>query len=504
MTTTPDRDPETRPAPSAEAMRTLGDMDPDLFRHYGYQVVDRIAAYLAHPERVNVLAQIRPGDVAREVAPGPPERPESMDEILADYDRFIVPGTTHWNHPGFFAYFGITGSGPGILGEMLAAALNVNAMLWRSGPAQTELEDAALGWLLQLLGLPDSFDGTITDTASSSTMYALAAARERAAELAIRERGMAGRDDLPVLRVYCSEEAHSSVDKAVITLGMGLENVVRLPTDDAFRMDTGALEAAIAADRAAGYRPLAVVPTVGTTGVTAVDPVPAIADICEREGLWLHVDAAYGGSAAAVPEMRWVLDGVERADSVVVNPHKWLFTPIDCSALFTRHPDVLRRAFSLTPEYLRTEEQDRVKNLMDYGVSLGRRFRALKLWFVMRWFGTQGIADRLREHLRLAQELAGWIDADDAWDRLAPVPFSVVAFRHHPEGMDDEGELERHNAAILDRVNGSGEVFLSHTKVRGVYAIRIAIGNLRTTEMHVMRAWELLRAAADAVLDRSS
>ncbi len=492
---------DERATPSPDATKTLGDMDPDMFRHYGYQVVDRIADYLARPDRYDVLPGIEPGDVAAQVADHPPERPESMDAILADYDRFIVPGTTHWNHPGFFAYFGITGSGPGILGEMLAAALNVNAMVWRSGPAQTELEDEVLGWLLQLLGLPDDFDGTITDTASSSTLYALAAAREAAEELAIRERGMAGRDDLPPLRVYCSEEAHSSVDKAVITLGMGLENVVRVATDDEFRMDPGALETAIAADRAAGMRPLAIVPTVGTTGVTAVDPVDALADIAEREGLWLHVDAAYGGSAGAVPELRWVLDGVERADSVVVNPHKWLFTPIDCSALYTRHPDVLRRAFSLTPEYLRTAEEGRVKNLMDYGVSLGRRFRALKLWFVMRWFGTLGIADRIREHCALARRLAGWIDEDDAWDRLAPVPFSVVAFRHHPDGMDDEAALERHNTAILDRVNGTGEVFLSHTKVRGRYAIRVAIGNLRTTELHVMRAWTLLREAADAVMD---
>lgn len=488
--------------PSAEAVRTLGDMDPDMFRHYGYQVVDRIAEYLAHPERVDVLAKIEPGDVAREVADAPPQRPESMDAILADYDRFIVPGTTHWNHPGFMAYFGTTGSGPGILGEMLAAALNINAMVWRSGPAQTELEDAALGWLLQLLGLPDSFDGTITDTASSSTLYALAAAREQADELAIRERGMAGRSDLPQLRVYCSEEAHSSVDKAVITLGMGLENVVRVATDEEFRMDPAALEAALERDRAAGYRPLAVVPTVGTTGVTAVDPVPAIADICQRDGLWMHVDAAYGGVAATVPQMRWVLDGVERADSLVVNPHKWLFTPLDCSALYTRHPDILRRAFSLTPEYLRTAEEGRAKNLMDYGISLGRRFRALKLWFVMRWFGAQGIADRVQEHCNLAQKLAGWVDDDDDWERLAPVPFSVVAFRHHPGDMDDEDELERHNAAVLDRVNASGQVFLSHTKVRGRYAIRVAIGNLRTSEMHVMRAWELLCQAAGSAMER--
>ncbi|MEJ2185149.1 MAG: pyridoxal-dependent decarboxylase [Gemmatimonadota bacterium] len=472
------------------------DMTPEEFRRHGYAVVDRIAEYLAHPERWNVMAQIQPGDVAREIPGAPPADAQPMDDILADYDRIIVPGTTHWNHPGFFAYFGITASGPGILGEMLAASLNVNAMLWRSGPAETELEDTVLDWLRQILGLPEGLDGTINDTASSSTLYALAAARERAEDLGIRQQGLAGRDDVPPLRVYCSEEAHSSVDKAVITLGLGLDNVVRLPSDAEFRMVPELLQRAIDQDRQQGRRPLAVVATVGTTGVTAVDPVPEIADICQREGLWLHVDAAYGGSAAAIPEMRWVLDGCDRADSLVVNPHKWMFTPIDCSALFTRHPELLRRAFSLTPEYLKTAEQDRVKNLMDYGVSLGRRFRALKLWFVLRYFGADGISDRLREHLRMAKQLEGWVDGADDWERLAPVHFSVVAFRYRPADIDDEQELDRLNAAILDHVNATGEVFMSHTKVRDHYAIRIAIGNLRTTEAHVRRAWELLGEAA--------
>ena len=473
------------------------DMDPRAFREHGRAVIDRIADYLAHPENFDVLPDLRPGDVRTALPEEAPERPEPFEAILADYDRLIVPATTHWNHPGFFAYFGITASGPGILGEALAAALNVNAMLWRSGPAQTELEEVTLGWLRRMIGLPDSFHGVINDTASSSTMYALAAARE-AAGLDIRERGLAGRADVPVLRVYCSEEAHSSVDKAVIALGMGAENVVRLPTDEAFRMAPEALRRAIRQDRARGFRPLAVVATVGTTGVTAVDPVPAIADICHREDLWLHVDAAYGGSAAVVPELRHVLDGCDRADSLVVNPHKWLFTPIDCSAAYTRHPGVLRQAFSLTPEYLRTAETD-VTNLMDYGVSLGRRFRALKLWFVLRYFGREGVAEAIREHVRLARLFAGWVDDDADFRRLAPVELSVVAFRYHPEGETDEARLDRLNEEILAAVNASGEVFLSHTRVRGRYAIRIAIGNLRSREEHVRRAWELLRESARAV-----
>jgi aromatic-L-amino-acid/L-tryptophan decarboxylase len=475
--------------------RMARDMDGTELRDHGRAVLDRIAAYLDHPENFAVLPRLRPGDVKAALPAAAPEAPEPFDVILSDYDRLILPNTTHWNHPGFFAYFAITASGPGILGEALAATLNVNAMLWRSGPAQTELEEVVLGWLRGMLGLPASFHGVINDTASSSTLYALAAARE-AAGLDVRARGLAGRAEVPALRVYCSEEAHSSVDKAAITLGLGAENVVHIATDDAFRMDADTLLAAIREDRARGYRPLAVVATVGTTGVTAIDPVPAIAGICEREGLWLHVDAAYGGSAAVVPELRHVLAGCDRADSLVVNPHKWMFTPIDCSAAYTRHPAVLRQAFSLTPEYLKTTESD-VTNLMDYGVSLGRRFRALKLWFVLRYFGRQGIADALREHVRLAQRFAGWVDEAPDFERLAPSPFSVVVFRYRP-GPDtlDEARLDALNERLLERVNESGEVFLSHTRVRGRYALRLAIGNLRTRETHVRRAWELVTEAA--------
>ncbi|HEX7119913.1 MAG TPA: pyridoxal-dependent decarboxylase [Longimicrobiales bacterium] len=483
-----------RDAPDAGQVG-LGDMDPEAFRRYGHAVIDWIAEYLAHPERWPVLPHVAPGDVRAALPAEPPAHPEPMPELLADFDRLIAPATTHWNHPGFMAYFAITGSGPGILGELLAAALNANAMLWRTGPAATELEEVALDWLRQLLGLPTGFEGTINDTASSSTLYALAAAREAAAELRIRQEGLAGRPELPRLRIYSSAEAHSSVDKAAITLGLGLEGSVRVATDGEHRMDVEALERAIAEDRERGFRPLAVVATVGTTSTTAIDPVPAIAAVCEREGVWLHVDASYGGALAVVPERRAVLAGCERADSIVVNPHKWLFTPIDCSALYTRRPDVMRAAFSLVPEYLKTTEAPEVRNLMDYGVALGRRFRALKLWFVLRYFGAQGIADRLREHLRLAAEFASWVDAAEDFERLAPVPMSVVVFRYHPPGLD-EAELETRNAALLERLNATGEVFLSHTRVDGRYALRLAIGNLRTTEAHVRRAWELMRELA--------
>lgn len=472
-------------------------MDAGEFRRFGQRVLDWVAGYLEDPAAWPVLPAVRPGEFRRSLPPAPPAAGEPFERVLEDFERLVPPATTHWNHPGFLAYFATTASGPGILAEWLIAALNAQAMIWRTGPAATEMEEATTGWLASLLGLPTEWYGSINDTASTSTLYALAAAREYASDLEIRERGMAGRSDLPRLRIYCSEEAHTSVDKAALTLGFGLAGVRRIATDAEFRMDPAALAAAVAEDRAAGIRPIAVVATVGTTSVTAADPVPAIAELCAREGIWLHVDAAYGGTAAAVPEMRWVLEGCERADSLVVNPHKWLFVPMDCSVLYTRRPAVLKRAFSLVPAYLATKEADEVRNLMDYGVSLGRRFRSLKLWFVMRYFGATGIADALRHHIALAQTFAGWVDAEPAWERLAPVPFSTVAFRFCPPGRD-EAALERLNARILDRVNASGEVFLSHTKVRSRYAIRLAVGNLRTRIEHVARAWALLREAAAA------
>jgi aromatic-L-amino-acid/L-tryptophan decarboxylase len=472
------------------------DMDPDEFRRHAYAAVDRIATYLAHPERWAVLPDIAPGAVRDSLPAAAPEAGEPMTALLEDFDRIILPNTTHWNHPGFMGYFGITGSAPGIIGELLASALNVNAMLWRTGPAATELEATAVAWLAKLIGLPDGLDGTINDTASSSTLYALAAAREAQTDLRVREEGLAGRPDVPRLRLYCSAEAHSSVDKAALTLGLGLSGVVRIRTDSAQRLDVHALEAAIQADRRAGIRPFAVVATVGTTSTTAVDPVPDMADVCEREGLWLHVDAAYGGSAALLPELRWVTDGCERADSLVVNPHKWLFVPIDCSVLYTRRADLLKRAFSLVPEYLTTTAPEDTRNLMDYGVSLGRRFRALKLWYVMRWFGSEGLRAALRRHIDLARTFAGWVDEAADFERLAPAHFSVVVFRYRPPDVERADVLDRLNARMLQRINASGEVFLSHTKVDGRYALRLAIGNIRTTDAHVARVWALAREAA--------
>jgi aromatic-L-amino-acid decarboxylase len=474
----------------AKAATSASDMPVEDFRRFGHQLVEWIAEYLAGIERYPVLARVRPGEIRERLPAHPPREGESLEVILRDFEQILLPGITHWNHPGFMAYFAITGSGPGILGELLSAALNVNAMLWRTSPAATELEQVVLDWVRQMLGLPPEFEGIIYDTASIASLCALAAARE-AAGLNVREEGLAG---LPRLRLYASEEAHSSIEKGAIVLGVGRAGVRKIPTDDAFRMDVGALERAIEQDRAAGWRPFCVVATVGTTSTTSSDPVPEIARVCERYGLWLHVDAAYAGAAAIVPEFRHILDGCERADSLVVNPHKWLFTPMDLSAFYCRRMDVLRRAFSLVPEYLRTEEEG-VRNLMDYGPQLGRRFRALKLWMVIRYFGQQGLAARIREHIRWAQQFAAWVDADPDFERMAPTPLSTVCFRARPRGWTrSEDELDRFNAAVLDAVNATGQCFLSHTRVRGRLALRLAIGNVRTTLEHVRRTWELLRA----------
>ena len=493
---------DTRSTP--EHAPLLGDMDPAAFRRAGHQLVDWIGGYLEDAERYPVQSRARPGELRDALPSAAPETSESMETILADVERYIVPGLTHWNHPGFFAYFAISGSGPGVLAEFLSAAFNAQGMLWRTSPAVTELEEVALGWLRRLLGLPDSFEGVIYDTASISTLHALAAARQEAAP-AVRERGLAGRPDLPALRVYCSEHAHSSVDKAVILLGLGQTGLRRVATDDRFRMRPDALAAAVAADRQAGVTPLAVVATVGTTAVTSVDPVPAIADLCEHERIWLHVDAAYAGAAAMVPGKEDTLAGCDRATSFVVNPHKWLFTPFDLSAFYCRRMDRLREAFSLTPAYLQSPEPEPVRNLMDTGVQLGRRFRALKLWMVLRHFGADGMRRRLAEHMRLARLFAGWVEASDLFESLAPVPFSVVCFRACPADLaDDPAALDDLNARLLDAVNATGDVFLSHTRLEERFALRLAVGHIRTTERHVARAWELLREQLGQLLSVQS
>jgi aromatic-L-amino-acid decarboxylase len=467
----------------------FGDMPPDEFRRHGHVLVDWIARYFETIVQRPVFPGTTPGELLKSLPTDAPETPESFESVLADLDRLIVPNATHWNHPGFFAYFAITGSGPGVLMDFVSSALNQQAMLWRTSPAATELETAMTRWLGRLMHLPGEMEGVIYDTASISTLHALAAARE-ASVPDVRARGLAGRTDIRGVRVYCSEHGHSSIDKAVITLGLGHGSLRRIPADNLFRMKPDALDAAVREDRAAGLIPMAVVASVGTTSSTSVDPVGAIADICARERIWLHVDAAYAGVMAMVPGFEWMREGFDRADSLVVNPHKWLFVPFDLSVLFTRRMAELEQAFALTPEYLRTPETGAVRNLMDTGIQLGRRFRSLKLWGVLRYFGAEGVRARLAEHVRLAQLFASWVDAHPDFELAAPVPFSVVCFR--AKGTDALNEQ------ILARVNDSGEVFLSHTKLNDRIVLRLAVGNLRTEERHVRRAWELLTAGLKA------
>jgi aromatic-L-amino-acid decarboxylase len=466
------------------------ELGPKSLRDNGQRALRWIEQYLAEPGQYRVLPNVTPGEIRHRLPDSPPQQSESFAEIFEDFEKIIVPGLTHWNHPAFFGYFATSSSVPGIIAEMLSAAVDVKAMLWKTSPAATELEEVVTDWLRQMLSLDPNWFGMMTDTASMSTMLALAAARE-AQGLDIRERGMAGRTDLPTLRVYTSELAHSSVEKGALALGVGAQNVVKIEADEEFRMRPLALREAIEKDKKARMRPMAAVATVGTTGVASVDPVSDIARVCADHGVWLHVDAAYAGVAAMLPEKHAILTGVSEAQSLVVNPHKWLFTPFDCSVLYVRDPEILARAFTLVPEYLRTREDEEVVNYNDYGVQLGRKFRALKLWMVIRAFGVQGLTKLIRSHCAMASDLARTIASTPSWKVVAPVHFGLVVFRYQPASMSNAAADEA-TEAIMHRVNETGEVFLSHTKVRGRYAIRLSIGNERTRVEDVQRAWELI------------
>lgn len=447
------------------------------FRAAAHRAADWIADYFENIDSYPVLSRVQPGDVSRQFAAAASEEGKSYDALLDEFAQKIVPGITHWNHPSFFAYFSITGSQAGVIGEMLSAAINANGMLWKTSPALTELETLALGWLRDAMGLPSDLFGIINDTASINVFLALAAARE-ATGLDIRGQGMTGRD-LPPLRLYCSEHAHSSVDKGALALGFGQKNIVHIASDEQFRMRPEALAEAIARDRAAGALPCVVVATAGTTSTAAVDPVRAIGEIAKRENCWLHVDAAYAGSATICPEYRWIWDGFEYVDSLVMNPHKWLFTQVDCSVLYTRRPDVLRETFSLVPEYLKTTDTAEI-NYMDYGLQLGRRFRALKLWLVLEHYGLERLRSVIRDHVGFAERLAGELRKREGVEVLSQ-SFSVVVFRL----ASDDATM-----AVLEQMNASGQLFVSHTKLRGQYAIRVAIGNGATEWEHVERILE--------------
>ena len=471
-----------------------GDLSRDDLIGGGERALRWIADYLEKTRELPVMANRVEGDLLARLPDEMPEEGESLEAIEEDFRKLIVPAVTHWNHPRFFAYFSISGSIPGILGELYSAALNTNGMKWITCPASAELEKRTMRWLARAAGLPGDFHGIIADAASTATLLSLAVAREKATGNAVRKEGVGGAGG--PLRLYASDQAHMSVEKAALLLGIGLDNVVKIESDRNYRMKTERLLEAIRSDRAAGRIPMAVVAVAGTTATNSVDPLSEIARISEEENLWLHVDAAYAGPAAFLPEKRPLFDGWERADTVVFNPHKWIFTPIDASAFFYKDADAFRRAFSILPEYLHSA--DDADDPMDYGFQLGRRFRALKLWFVLRSFGRKGIEERIRHHIALARGFADWVDADPVWERLAPAPFSTVCFRWRGKGGRSEEELTAANGAILDRINRSGDVYLSHAVLQGRYALRLAVGNIRTgrEDVELVRTRLIEEAAA--------
>jgi aromatic-L-amino-acid/L-tryptophan decarboxylase len=455
------------------------------FRRSAHETVDWIATYLENTRRYPVLPKVKPGELVDALPGTGPAEGEALADILVDFERQIMPAVTHWNHPGFLAYFGCTGSSPAILGEMIAAALNTNGLHWKTSPAVAELEQVTLGWLREWMSLPADYFGIIYDTASVSSMHALVAAREMLAPEA-RENG-----STPGFVVYTSQQSHSSIEKGAIAIGIGQKYVRKIGSDSEFRMRVDLLEEAIKADLASGLKPMCIVATIGTTSSTSIDPVQEIAELAKQYQIWLHVDAAYAGVCAMLPEMRTKFAGMDRADSVVVNPHKWLLTNIDLSVFFTRHPSILRRAFSLVPEYLRASEDPRAIHLMDYGVPLGHRFRSLKFWFVLRYFGLDGIQAILRSHLAMAKEFAEWVDADTRFERVAPVPFSTICFRY--KGLDEQ------NHSLIRRVNDTGKFFLSHTELNGRVVIRVAIGNLGTSTADLADCWKTLQDGVSAL-----
>jgi len=484
----------------------LNDMDPASFRASAHAAVDIMADYLEGVGDRAVFPAIEPGSLRPLFPAAPPEEPESMATIMDDYRRLFEPNVTHWQHPRFLAYFASSASGPGIIGEMLTAVLNSNSMLWRTSPVGTELEQVVVDWVRQAVGLPAEFDGLITDTASTSSMLALAAARQ-AAGFDAAAKGLPGRNDVPQLRVYASEEAHSSIAKACMTLGLGRAGLTKIPTNDRFEMRIDALEEAIAADQAVGIRPIAIVGTIGTTSTTSADPIPDLARIARRERIWLHVDAAYAGVVAAIPELRDRFAGWEEADSIVTNPHKWWFVPVDASILLTRRMPVLRDAFSLVPEYLRTlDREGPIRDYNEYTPTLGRRLRALKIWMHIRYFGLEGLRRRVAHHLALAERLAAWVDADPDFERMAPTPFSTVCLRYRPAGLATTADvpavgehIDDLNVRLMEAVNGTGRAFLSHTRLRGHFVIRVAISNLRTVDTDLDEVWTILRREAAAL-----
>ena len=478
-------------------------MDREQFRKHAHEIVDWIADFYENIESYPVKAQVQPGEILGKLPGNIPETGEPFEAIMQDFTNIILPGITHWQHPSFFAYFPANTSFPSILGEMLTAALGAQCMIWQTSPAAAELEERVLQWLAEATGLPGDFEGVIQDSASTATLCALLSAREKVTAYAGNEKGLQRtvlQDDRTgaagVLTAYCSTEAHSSVEKDVKIAGIGKENLRKVGVDESFAMVPEELDKAISRDRKDGCNPCIVVAAVGTTGSTAIDPVRKIGEVCKKHGVWLHVDAALAGSAMVLDEHRWMIDGLELADSYVFNPHKWLFTNFDCSAYFVRDRDTLIRTFSILPEYLKTKEDNAVNNYRDWGVPLGRRFRALKLWFVLRSFGAEGLRRTIGSHMQWAQEFAGWVKQSDNFELLAPVPLNTVCFRYLPPETTDNDEINRINGELLEAVNATGSMYVTHTKLLGRYTLRLVVGQTSVERRHVVAAWELLQKTA--------
>jgi aromatic-L-amino-acid decarboxylase len=481
--------------PTFPSFPIFSPMNPDDFRRHAHELVDWMADYFEKAGTLAVTPAVQPGDIARLLPASPPETGESFQQIFEDFREIILPGMTHWNHPGWFAYFPANNSPPSVLAEMLTATLGAQCMSWATSPAATELEQVTMEWLRCMVGLPAHFTGVIQDTASTATLVALLSARERATDYSAGADGLTRADRR--MSVYASTEAHSSVDKGVKLAGFGLRQLRRVPVDATYAMRPETLEQMIADDVDAGTVPACVVATIGTTSSTAIDPVPRIAEICRRHGIWLHVDAAYAGTAAMVPELAHLFDGVEQADSFVFNPHKWMLVNFDCSAYFVREREALLQTFQLTPEYLRTAQDAEVVNYRDWGIQLGRRFRALKLWFVIRSYGVEGLRAVVRKHVALAHELADAIQRTPDFELMAPVPLGLVCFRYRPAGTPEGSGLDELNRELLARVNATRRVHLTHTQLGGRYVIRMAIGQRQTEREHVEEAWRLVRQMAE-------
>ncbi len=452
--------------------------------------------YLQSVEDYPVRSGLKPGDVIKQLPDDPPRDGESFASIFDDFERIIVPGITHWQHPSFFAYFPANSSYPSLLAEMLTATLGAQCMMWLTSPAATELEQQVMDWLKGMLGLPTEFEGVIQDTASTATLCSVLTAREKVTGFSVNETGLGGGGKLTA---YCSSETHSSIEKAVKIAGLGKRNLRQVAVDEAFALKPAALEEAIRRDLASGHRPCCVVATIGTTGSTAIDPLRPIGELCRRYNIWLHVDAALAGTALVLPELRWMIDGIDYVDTFVFNPHKWMFTNFDCSAYFVRDRQALVRTFEIHPEYLKTAEGERVNNYRDWGIQLGRRFRALKLWFVIRTYGIKGIQETIRSHLQMTQGVVTRIRASQHFELLAPVPLNTICFRYVPKGISDLQHINALNAELLESLNSTGHVFVTHTKLNEIYAIRFVIGQTHVDQRHVDQAWDLIVETASGL-----